>query len=150
MDFNEIYKQKLTTADEAVKVIRSGDWIDYGWCTGTVDALDKALAKRMPELSDINIRGGILMKEPKIFKLEDAASHFTWNSWHSSGIERKAVAKGFCFYSPIKYSELPGYYRNSQTPPRVAMFRLLLWMHTDILTSDQTHHIWLPAVKLQI
>lgn len=48
MDFNEIYKQKLTTADEAVKVIRSGDWIDYGWCTGTVDALDKALAKRMP------------------------------------------------------------------------------------------------------
>ena len=75
MDFNEIYKQKLTTADEAVKVIRSGDWIDYGWCTGTVDALDKALAKRMPELSDINIRGGILMKEPEIFKLEDAASH---------------------------------------------------------------------------
>ena len=123
MDFNEIYKQKLTTADEAVKVIRSGDWIDYGWCTGTVDALDKALAKRMPELSDINIRGGILMKEPEIFKLEDAASHFTWNSWHSSGIERKAVAKGFCFYSPIKYSELPGYYRNSQTPPRVAMFQ---------------------------
>ena len=121
MDFNEIYKQKLTTADEAVKVIRSGDWIYYGWCTGTVDALDKALAK--PELSDINIRGGILMKEPEIFKLEDAASHFTWNSWHSSGIERKAVAKGFCFYSPIKYSELPGYYRNSQTPPRVAMFQ---------------------------
>ena len=43
MDFNEIYKQKLTTADEAVKVIRSGDWIDYGWCTGTVDALDRHL-----------------------------------------------------------------------------------------------------------
>ena len=66
MDFNEIYKQKLTTADEAVKVIRSGDWIDYGWCTGTVDALDKALAKRMPELSDINIRGGILLKSSNL------------------------------------------------------------------------------------
>ena len=79
MDFNEIYKQKLTSADEAVKVIKSGDWIDYGWCTGTVDALDKALAKRMPELTDINIRGGILMKEPEIFKIEDPASHFTWN-----------------------------------------------------------------------
>ena len=89
MDFNEIYKQKLTTADEAVKVIRSGDWIDYGWCTGTVDALDKALAKRMPELSDINIRGGILMKEPEIFKLEDAASHFTWNSWHAAASREK-------------------------------------------------------------
>ena len=77
MDFNEIYKQKLTTADEAVKVIRSGDWIDYGWCTGTVDALDKALAKRMPELSDINIRGGILMKEPEIFKMQLLILHGT-------------------------------------------------------------------------
>ena len=73
MDFNEIYKQKLTSADEAVKVIKSGDWIDYGWCTGTVDALDKALAKRMPELTDINIRGGILMKEPEIFKTSKKA-----------------------------------------------------------------------------
>ena len=46
MDFSEEYRQKLVSADEAVKVIKSGDWVDYGWCTNTVDALDKALAKR--------------------------------------------------------------------------------------------------------
>ena len=124
MDFNEIYKQKLTTADEAVKVIRSGDWIDYGWCTGTVDALDKALAKRMPELSDINIRGGILMKEPEIFKLEDAASHFTWNSWHMGGYERKLINRGCSYYAPIRYSELPRYYRELDCPDDVAMFQV--------------------------
>ena len=44
MDFSEEYRQKLVSADEAVKVIKSGDWVDYGWCTNTVDALDKALA----------------------------------------------------------------------------------------------------------
>ena len=57
MDFSEEYRQKLTSADEAVKVIKSGDWVDYGWCTNTVDALDKALAKRTDELKDINLRG---------------------------------------------------------------------------------------------
>ena len=31
-DFREIYRQKLTTADEAVKIIKSGDWVDYGFC----------------------------------------------------------------------------------------------------------------------
>ena len=31
-DFQALYKQKLTTADEAVKVIKSGDWVDYGFC----------------------------------------------------------------------------------------------------------------------
>ena len=28
----------------------------------------------------------------------------TWNSWHMGGIERKAIAQGFSFYSPIRYS----------------------------------------------
>ena len=37
MGFQEEYKQKLVTADEAVKVVQSGDWVDYGWCTGTPD-----------------------------------------------------------------------------------------------------------------
>ena len=31
MDFREEYKQKLVSADEAVKLIKSGDWVDYGW-----------------------------------------------------------------------------------------------------------------------
>ena len=44
MDYTQEYKQKLVSADEAVKVIKSGDWVDYGWCTGTPDALDKALS----------------------------------------------------------------------------------------------------------
>ena len=52
MDFREEYKQKLVSADEAVKLIKSGDWVDYGWCTNTVDALDQALAKRTDELTD--------------------------------------------------------------------------------------------------
>ena len=34
MDYTALYQQKLTTADEAVKVVKSGDWVDYGWCTG--------------------------------------------------------------------------------------------------------------------
>ena len=29
MDFSEEYRQKLVSADEAVKVIKSGDWVDY-------------------------------------------------------------------------------------------------------------------------
>ena len=77
MSYQEIYKQKLTTADEAVKVVKSGDWVDYGWCVGTPDALDKALAKRADELTDVNIRGGILTRRPAIADVPDAPKHFT-------------------------------------------------------------------------
>ena len=124
MDFTQEYKQKLTTADEAVKVIKSGDWVDYGWCTGTPDALDAALAKRTDELKNVNLRGGILLKPLAVFAREDAGEHFTWNSWHMSGIERKMIAKGCSFYAPIRYSELPRYYRDLDFTDDVAMFQV--------------------------
>lgn len=111
-----MYQQKLVSAEQAASVVKSGDWVDYGWCVNTTVAVDAALAKRVPELHDVNFRGGILMWVPEIFKIEDPAAHITWNSWHMGGIERKAVNQGFCFYSPIRYSELPRYYRDLSTP----------------------------------
>ena len=121
MDFQKEYQQKLVSADEAVKIINSGDWVDYGWCTGTPDALDKALAKRTDELKDVKLRGGILLKPLAVFEREDAGEHFCWNSWHMSGIERKYISRGFAYYSPIRYSELPRYYRDSIQPDDVVM-----------------------------
>lgn len=124
MDYKKMYQDKLTTADEAVKIVKDGDWVDYGWCTGTPVLLDAAMAKRLPELYDINFRGGILMWQPEIFKIENPAEHMTWNSWHMSGIERKAIAQGFSFYAPIRYSELPRYNRELSTPSRVLMIQV--------------------------
>ena len=124
MDYQQMYQNKLTTAASAANVIQSGDWVDYGWCVNTPVAVDKEVAKRLPSLENVNFRGGILMWVPEIFQIEDPAAHMTWNSWHMGGIERKAVAQGFSFYSPIRYSELPRYYRDLSSPSRVAIFQV--------------------------
>ena len=83
--------------------------------------MDKALAKRTDELKDVKLRGGILLKPLAVFEREDAGEHFCWNSWHMSGIERKYISRGFAYYSPIRYSELPRYYRDSIQPDDVVM-----------------------------
>ena len=119
-----MYQEKLVSAEKAASVIKSGDWVDYGWTTATPIAVDKEIAKRLPELTDVNFRGGILMWVPEIFKIENPAEHMTWNSWHMGGIERKAIAQGFSYYAPIRYSELPRYYRESQNKPDVAVFQV--------------------------
>ena len=124
MDYTALYQQKLTTADEAVKVVKSGDWVDYGWCTGTPVALDKALAARMGELEDVNFRGGVLMRRPAVFDIPNAADKITWNSWHMSGIERKACMEGFGFYSALRYSEMPRWYRENVRHVNVAMIQV--------------------------
>ena len=124
MNFIDEYNQKKVSADEAVKNIRSGDWVDYGFCVTTVDALDKALAKRTDELTNIHLRGAILPKMPAVFEREDAGEHFTWNSWHFSGVERKLAARGLAYYASISYSELPRYYQDIDTPSRIVMMQV--------------------------
>ena len=113
MDYQALYQQKLTTPEQAVKAVKSGDWVDYGWCTNHPVALDKALAARKDELTDVKVRGGVTMWMPEIAKADDAGDHFTWNSWHCSGIDRKVIAKGMGFFSPMRYSELPRFYREN-------------------------------------
>jgi len=124
MSYLEEYKQKLATAEEAVKQVKSGDWLDYGWSTCTPNALDKALAARYEELTDVKVRGGILTRRLSIADVPDAPRHFTWNSWHMTGVERKMIKEGFAFYAPMRYSELPRYYRENVDPIDVAMFQV--------------------------
>lgn len=124
MDYKKMYAEKLVSAEAAAAVIKSGDWVDYAWTTGTPVAVDAAIARRLPELTDVNFRGGILLWVPEIFKIENPAEHMTWNSWHMSGIERKAIAQGFAFYAPIRYSELPRYYKDLECKSDVAVFQV--------------------------
>ncbi len=124
MNYTEEYASKLTTAAEAVKAVKSGDWVDYGWCTGHPADLDRALAARMGELTGVKVRGGVALSAPAIFQIDHPEEHFCWNSWHMSGVERKAIDRGFAYYAPMRYSELPRFYRENVEAVDVAMFQV--------------------------
>lgn len=123
-DYRKMYEEKLTTADEAVKVIKSGDWVDYGFCAIHPWVLDEALARRAPELTDVKVRGGISLWKPAIFDIEDPVHHIIFNSHHMSAVERHHISTGAGFHEPMRYSELPRYYTDHITPPDVAMFQV--------------------------
>ena len=55
MDYKKLYAEKLVSAEKAASVVKSGDWVDYGWTTGTPVAVDAAIAKRLPELDECKL-----------------------------------------------------------------------------------------------
>ncbi|AHF07553.1 acetyl-CoA hydrolase/transferase family protein [Desulfitobacterium metallireducens] len=111
MSYSGEYQKKLVTPEEAVRVVKSGDWVDYGAFAGQVVALDKALAARKEELFDVKIRAVTALRAPEVVKADPEAKHFIYNNWHFSGIDRKLHDKGLCYHIPLLYHELPGYYR---------------------------------------
>ena len=64
-NFQKMYQEKLMTADEAVKSIKSGDTIAYGEFVTVPYALDAALARRVNELYDIDIDASTLRMGPR-------------------------------------------------------------------------------------
>ena len=111
VDVVQEYQQKLTTTEKAVKLIKSGDWVDFGFCQTTCVALDRALAARKGELNDVKVRGGLAMRPLEIVKADPERSVFTYSSWHFSGYERKLHDEGLCNYIPMVYRNKPLFYR---------------------------------------
>lgn len=104
------YKSKLVTADEAVKVIKSGDLVDYGTFANQVVELDKALARRKGELQNVNIRSAARAFGPPMVVLADPQREsFIFNSGHFTLIDRRVHDYGLCSYIPILFRECPSY-----------------------------------------
>lgn len=101
------YKQKLITADQAAKLVKSGDNIWYSEFAMFPEALDAALAKRVDELHDVNVRSVSFTKVPKIVEVDPKREHFIVEDWHFSKISRMLHDKGLCSYIPITYHQGP-------------------------------------------
>jgi len=109
--YAEEYRRKLVTAEEAVKVVKSGDWVDYGTFQGQVVELDKALAARKEELKDVKIRSACRVSGPPAVAMADPAKEsFIFNSGHFSVLDRKVCDFGLCYYFPLLFREVPSYY----------------------------------------
>ena len=59
MNVYEEYQKKLVTPQEAVKLVKDGDWVDFSQTCSFPEALDEALAQRRDELRDVKIRCAI-------------------------------------------------------------------------------------------
>ena len=115
MNFAEEYKRKLRTPEEAVKLVKDGDWVDYSVGIGFPVLLDAALAKRKDELRDIKIRGSLAMQPIHAVEQDRERRTFTYNSWHCSGYERKLCDEGLCNYIPMIFRNMASYYRRYLT-----------------------------------
>ena len=106
-DFQAMYKEKLRTAEEAMKIVKPGDWIDYAMFNGKPVACDQALAARKDELSNINILAAVTVPPiPETILKDPMGEVFTFNDQHFSALTRILQEK--CrnvFYQPTLYGE---------------------------------------------
>ncbi len=120
MDYHSLYAQKLCSPEEAVRIVKDGDWVDYSETCSYPQALDAALAARSGELQDVKIRSAISMI-PIATVENDPHGSFTYNLWHCSALDRKYVDQGRAYHLPMLFRHNGTYYRKGYAPVNVAM-----------------------------
>ena len=122
MNVQELYRQKLRTPEEAVKLVNSGDWVDYTMSTSFPEALDAALAARRDELHDVKIRSALSLVPVQVIEQDPEQKAFTYHVWHAGAIDRKYIDQGKAYFSPMLFRDCGSYYDRGYAPVDVAMF----------------------------
>ena len=115
MDWQDLYKQKLTSVEEAVGVVRSGDRVVLSHCAGESLTLSRALGERAPKLEDVTIIH-FLMLGPNRFCKPGMEKHFTHLSLFTGESVRGAVNSGRAEFIPCFFSEVPRLFREGYLP----------------------------------
>lgn len=107
---------KPITAEAAAGLVKSGMWLDYGISVNQPDVFDAALAGRVSELSDVNIRNCLTVHPRMVFEADPQGEHFRVFNWHFGGYDRRQHDAGLCHYIPLNLGEVPDYYRRFIDP----------------------------------
>ena len=111
------------TAGEAAALVKSGDWVDYGFGLSQPDEFDRALAGRAATLSDVKIRSALTLSPRATFEADPHGHHFHFFNWHFSAYDRKQHDAGRCNYIPMNFGETPDFYRRFIDPVDVVCIK---------------------------
>lgn len=120
MGWIEQYRQKLTSAKEAVEAVRSGDRVYLHEGCGTPQPLIDALIARAPRLRDVELVH-MLTFGPAEYTRPEYEGQFRHNGLFLGGNVRDAIKDGRADYTPIFLSEIEGLFTSGQMALDVAI-----------------------------
>lgn len=123
MDWKEIYNSKLTTAQEAVKQIKSGDRVVVGHATGSPEVLLKAMVNNKGSYENVEIVHMVAMG-PSEYCLPENSAHFIHNSLFAGATTRKAIHDGRGVFTASHFSQIPRLFTEKILPVDVTLCML--------------------------
>ncbi|HNX28769.1 MAG TPA: acetyl-CoA hydrolase/transferase C-terminal domain-containing protein [Syntrophomonadaceae bacterium] len=120
MKWQEYYQSRTTTAEQAVKAIKSGDRVVLGHACGEPQLIVDALVARADELENVEIAHEVPMGKG-IYCLPEYEKSFRHNALFAGKPSRQAIKEGRADYTAIYLHELPPLFQSGVFPIDVAM-----------------------------
>jgi acetyl-CoA hydrolase len=118
-----LYQSRVTTAQDAVKVIKSGDRVFLTGNVSVPQVLLGALAEYAPNLKDVEVCQALTIG-PADYVKPELEGHLRINSMFISANIRKAVQEGRADFTPVLLSEFPLLFKHGILPLDVAIIHV--------------------------
>ena len=122
MDWHEYYKSHLTTAEEAVKLIKSGDRVILEHACGEPTVLVDAMVANAEAYHDVEIVHMLPMTGSP-YCAPGMEEHFRYNPIFAGGSTRKAINEARADFTPVFFRDFPRMIRTVLVPD-VALIHL--------------------------
>ncbi|MBM4166154.1 MAG: acetyl-CoA hydrolase/transferase family protein [Ignavibacteria bacterium] len=123
MNWLSRYKAKLKPAEEAVKIIQSGQRVYVHPGCAMPEILVNAMSDRYAELEDVEVLHLLTVGQTK-YSLPEMEGHFRHNALFIGKNVRKSVNDGRADFTPIFLSEIPGLFYRGILPIDVALIHV--------------------------
>jgi len=118
MSIQQIYQQKLTSAQDAVRLVRNGDFIIVPTGVGEPPALLNALSEKRFDLQDVKV-GQILAMRKYAYLDPDTTKHVQHVAFFFGAATRAGGQAGWVDFIPNYFSEIPSQIERGQIPADV-------------------------------
>ncbi len=122
MDWKQMYKDKLTTAAEAVKLIKCGDRVSIGHAVGEPTHLVDAMVANCQDYTDVEITHMVSMGK-SAYAQPGMEKHFCLNSVFVGGSTRDTIKAGHGDFTPCYFSQIPNLFHRTM-PLDVALINV--------------------------
>jgi 4-hydroxybutyrate CoA-transferase len=110
MNWKEIYESRKCSADEAMKLIQSGDRVLFAHAVAEPQILVDAMVANKHLYKDITVSHMVTLGKGEYSKVENS-DVFTFEGWFTSPSTRKSLAEGHGEFVPVFFHEVPKYIR---------------------------------------
>lgn len=119
MNWEEIYKSKLVSVEEAISSIKEGDKIVTGFACGEPFGIERALEENYENFKNVEIISMLTLGDSPWVRPE-MKEHFRLNCLFASPSNRKAISNGICEFTTSHFYEIPDIIEN-YIKPRVSI-----------------------------
>ncbi len=122
-NWQEKYRDRIVTAEQAVRALRPGQRIFIGTGCGQPEALVRALTVRGPELPDTEIIH-LLTSGDAPYADRKFSEYFRVNSFFIAENVRGIIQEGLGDYTPVFLSDIPRLFHSGQIPLDAALIQV--------------------------